>query len=154
MMNLPTILDGTSRRILQALDREPRATVAWLSENLRLARGTVQSRIGEIFTPGTLRPHSVTVRPESLGYTVRALVAAEVDQDQFEKAMAALREIPEVMECVATAGQTDLFLQVVARDTDDLYRIGQRILRCPGIRRTAASIVIQELIPYRTSQLL
>ena len=65
-----------------------------------------------------------------------------------------LGAIPEVLECVATAAQTDLFCQVVARDDEDLYRIGLAILRLPGIRRTVTSIVLKDLIGYRTSQLL
>jgi DNA-binding Lrp family transcriptional regulator len=68
--------------------------------------------------------------------------------------MTALRDIDEVVECVAVAGGIDLLIQVVARDSDDLYRLGQVILRCPGIRRTATSIVLNELIGYRMGQLL
>jgi hypothetical protein len=42
----------------------------------------------------------------------------------------------------------------VAIDADDLYRVGQRILSCTGIRRTSTSITLKELIPYRAAQLL
>jgi len=154
MITTPTILDATSRRIMLALDADPRATVGGLAESLRLARGTVQNRIALLFDGRTLRPASVTVPPESLGYSIRAIVTAEVDQDRFDEAMLALREISTIIECVATSGENDLLCQVVARDTNDLYEVGQRILRCPGIRRTATSIVLKELIAYRTTPLL
>jgi DNA-binding Lrp family transcriptional regulator len=154
MVTMPTILDTTSRRIMLALDADPRATVGGLAESLRLARGTVQNRIAQLFDGKTLRPASVTVPPEALGYSIRAIVTAEVDQDRFDEAMLALREIPTIIECVATSGENDLLCQVVARDTNDLYEVGQRILRCPGIRRTATSIVLKELIAYRTTPLL
>jgi DNA-binding Lrp family transcriptional regulator len=154
MDETPAILDRTSRKILVALDRDPRATVGWLAEHLALARGTVQSRISQLFTAGTLKPVSTTVRTESLGYDVRAIVTAEMEQSLFDEAIVALGEIPEVIECVATAGDTDLMCHVVARDAADLYRVGQLILRTPGIRRTATAIVLKELIPFRTSQLL
>lgn len=139
---------------MHALDRDPRATVGWLAERLSLARGTVQNRIGQLFAPGVLRPISTTVRPESLGFSMRALVSAEVDQSRFETAMESLREIPEVLECHAVSGETDLYCLVVARDAGDLYRVGQLILASPGIRRTATSLVLKELIEYRTAQLL
>lgn len=154
MVRSARILDSTTRRIVLALDADPRATVGGLAESLRLARGTVQSRIAQLFDGTTLRPQSVTVPPEALGYSIRAIVTAEVDQDRFDEAMVALQEIPTIIECVATSGQNDLLCQVVARDTDDLYAVGQRILRCPGIRRTATSIVLKELIAYRTTPLL
>ena len=154
MVTLPTILDATARRIVLALDADPRATVGGLAESLRLARGTVQNRIAQLFDGTTLRPTSVTVPPGVLGYSIRAIVTAEVDQDRFDEAMVALREIPTIIECLATSGENDLLCQVVVRDTDDLYEVGQRILRCPGVRRTATSIVLKELIAYRTTPLL
>ena len=154
MVRSTRALDPTTRRIVLALDADPRATVGGLAESLGIARGTVQSRIAQLFDGRTLRPASVTVPPEALGYSIRAIVTAEVDQDRFDEAMVALREIPTIIECLATSGQNDLLCQVVARDTDDLYDVGQRILRCPGIRRTATSIVLKELIAYRTTPLL
>lgn len=154
MVRASRILDSTSRAVLAALDRDPRASVGWIAETLGLARGTVQNRIGQLFDGRTLRPHSVTVLPESLGYAIRAIVTAEVDQSRFDEAMLALREIPEIIECVATSGEDDLLCQVVARDADDLYRVGQQVLRCPGIRRTATSLVLKELIAHRVAQLL
>lgn len=154
MVRTPRILDGTSRRILAALDRDPRATVGWLADSLDLARGTVQNRIGQLFDGQTLRPHSVTVHPESLGYAMRAMVTAEVDQHRFDDAMVALREIPEIIECAAMSGVDDLLIQIVARDADHIYEVGQQILRCPGIRRTATSLVLRELIEHRVAQLL
>jgi len=151
---MPTTLDVTSRRIVLALDDDPRATVGGLAESLRLARGTVQSRIAQLFDSTTLRPASVTVPPAALGYSIRAIVTAEVDQDRFDEAMLALLDIASIIECVATSGENDLLCQVVARDTDDLYEVGQRILRCSGVRRTATSIVLKELIEYRMTPLL
>ncbi len=149
-----TELDPTSRRIMAALDEEPRATLGWLASKLRLARGTVQGRVASLFAPGVLRSPSTLVRTASVGLPMRALVTANVDQDQFDAAMRSLRDIPEVLECVATSGVNDLWVQVAVRDSDHLYEVGQSILRTPGIRRTATSIVLRELIEYRTSQLL
>ncbi|SMQ71171.1 transcriptional regulator, AsnC family [Plantibacter sp. VKM Ac-1784] len=147
-------LDGASQKILLALDAQPRATVGWLSERLRLARGTVQARMSLLFGDGVLRPTSTLVRPESLGYATRAFITAEVSQSEFERAMRALETIPEVLECHAISGETDLICHVVAVDADDLYRVGQQILRCAGIRRTSTSLILRELIPYRAAQLL
>lgn len=154
MTNHASELDATSRRVPAALDVHPRATVGWIAHKLGLARGTVQTRMTQVFAPGVLRLHSVTVPPDALGYRIRAISTAEVEQALFDEAVAALTEIPEVLECVATSGDTDLVIQVAARNTDELYELGQRVLRCPGIRRTSTTIVLRELIPYRTHQIL
>jgi DNA-binding Lrp family transcriptional regulator len=154
MADIARRIDGASQRIMLALDVEPRATVGWLAERLGLARGTVQSRISVLFGERVLRPSSTLVRPESLGYSMRGLVTAEVNQNEFESAMRELVSIPEVLECHAISGETDLVCHVVAIDADDLYRVGQRILACTGIRRTSTSLILKELIPYRAAQLL
>ncbi|GAA5168148.1 MULTISPECIES: Lrp/AsnC family transcriptional regulator [Amycolatopsis] len=147
-------LDATDRRILRALDDDPRVPVLLLAQRLGLARKTVQTRLARLQDAGVLRPHSDRVRPSSLGYAVKALVTAEVEQARLDEAVAALRRIPEILHCAATTGDGDIVLQVVARDPDDLYRVGQRILSCRGIRRTSSALLMRDLIPYRTTALL
>ena len=147
-------IDATDRNILRALDDEPRVPVLLLAQRLGLARGTVQSRLERMSAGGMLRANSVRIEPGSLGLPLRAFVTAEVEQEQFDQTITALTGIREVIECSAIAGADDIICQVVARDADNLYEVGQQILRCPGIRRTSTSIVLRQLMPYRTSQLL
>jgi DNA-binding Lrp family transcriptional regulator len=147
-------LDATDRRILVALDEDPRVPVMVLAQKLGLARGTVQSRLERMTTSGALRPNSSRVLPSALGRPVAAAVSAELDQSHLNEAIAALRNIPEVLECHAPAGDTDLVIRVVARSPDDLYRISEEIRLCPGIVRTSTSMFLREVIPYRTTGLL
>lgn len=149
-----TTLDATDRRILQELDADPRATVQRIADSLQLARGTVHSRLERLGTADVLSAHSLRVDPGSLGFPMRAMVTAEVDQAEFSSMIEELRRIPEVIECLGIAGASDLMIEIVARDADDVYVITQRILRCRGIRRTATSIVLRELIGRRHEQLL
>jgi DNA-binding Lrp family transcriptional regulator len=136
-----TALDQTDRRILAALDDDPRASVQLLAQQLGLARGTVHARL-------------VRLSPASLGLPMRALVTAEVDQDQFDEMMTDMAGIAEVIECVGLAGENDLMIQIVARDADHVYDITKRIKGCRGIKRTATSIVLRELLGYRFEHLL
>ena len=147
-------LDSTDRRILLALDEDPRAPIMVLAQRLGLARGTVQSRIERMTGSGVLREHSTRVRPEGLGRGVMAEVSAELDQSRINDAVAALRGIPEVLECLAPAGDTDLLIRVVATSPDDLYRVSEEIRLCPGIRRTSTRMILRTVIPYRTTALL
>jgi DNA-binding Lrp family transcriptional regulator len=149
-----TALDATDRRILAALDDDPRASVQLLAMNLRLARGTVHARLDRMAREGVMRKNSVRLSPATLGYPMRALVTAEVDQDQFDEMMADMAGINEVIECVGLAGENDLMIQIVARDADHVYDITKRIKGCRGINRTATSIVLRELLGYRFEHLL
>jgi len=147
-------LDATDRRILLALDADPRVPIMVLAQRLGLARGTVQSRLERMTASGALRPNSSRVLPAALGRGVAAAVSAELDQSHLNEAIAALRNIPEVLECHAPAGDTDLLIRVVATSPDDLYRVSEEIRLCPGIVRTSTSMFLREVIPYRTTALL
>ena len=147
-------LDDTDRRILLALDDDPRVPVALLAQRLNLARGTVHARLERLATSGVLRPNSARVRPQALGRGVAASIRVELDQHQIGPAIDALRQVPEVLECFAPAGDTDLLLRVVAKSPDDLYRVAEVIRLCPGILRTSTSLFLREVIPYRVSTLL
>ncbi|WP_309082424.1 Lrp/AsnC family transcriptional regulator [Zhihengliuella sp.] len=147
-------LDATDKRILLALDEDPRVPTLMLSQQLGLARGTVQSRLEKLAAAGVLLENSIRVSPAALGHPVSASVDAQVEQSQLDDAVAALAEIPEVLECLAPAGDTDLRIRIVARDSDHLYRVSEQIRLCPGIERTSTTMFLRQLIPFRTRGLL
>jgi len=147
-------LDDTDRRILAVLDSDPRRPVALIAQDLSLARGTVHARLARLESSGWLRPNSSRVLPSALGRGVSASIQVELDQHQIGAAIEALSRIPEVLECFAPAGDTDLLLRVVATDPDDLYRVAEVVRLCPGILRTSTSLFLRQVIPYRVSELL
>ena len=149
-----TDLDDVDRNILRQLDDDARMPVAVLAQRLGLARGTIHARLAKYERLGVLRANSTRVRPASLGRSISAMVRAEIDQHRIGEAIAGLHEVPEVIECFAPAGDTDLLMRVVAVDPDDLYRVSEAIRLCPGILRTSTSVFLREVIPYRMTQML
>ncbi|MFI7744148.1 Lrp/AsnC family transcriptional regulator [Kocuria rhizosphaericola] len=147
-------LDPTDRKILAALDEDPRMTVLALAQRTGLARGTIHARLERYRASPALRPHSTRVTPAALGYGLAASVAVELDQHQLDEAIAGLQAIPQVIEVFAPAGQTDLLCRVVAKDPEDLYRVSEEIRLCPGILRTSTSMFLRTVIPYRVAPLL
>ncbi|WP_159701658.1 Lrp/AsnC family transcriptional regulator [Arthrobacter sp. 18067] len=146
--------DATDKAVFRALDDDPRVPILFLAKRLGLARGTVQARLERKLVAECLRPHSTRITPDSLGLPISALVTAEVEQSSLAAAVEALRTIPEIIEVYGMAGEADLAIRVVARDTEDLFRLGQQITDCTGIRRTTTSLLLKKLVPYRISQLL
>ncbi|VXB51176.1 DNA-binding transcriptional regulator, Lrp family [Arthrobacter sp. 9V] len=148
------IFDGTDKAVFKALDDDPRIPILFLAKKLGLARGTVQTRLERKMTGGSLFPHSTRIAPEALGLPISALVTAEVEQSSLDAAVQALGSIPEVIEVQGMAGEADLAIRVVARDMEDLFRLGQAITECAGIRRSTTSLLLKRLIPLRIHQLL
>lgn len=150
----PSVLDRTDHRILDVLDEHPRATVAFLAEKLHLARGTVRARLAKLTaSDGPLAPVTARLTPASVGRPLRAIVTAEANQAMFDGMLDDLAQIPEVVECLGISGRSDMSIEVVAVDAEDLYRVTQEIMGCRGISRTETGIVLRELLPRRMHQL-
>ena len=94
------------------------------------------------------------VIPRALGYPLTAFVSALADQHRLAEIETALTTIPEVVEVHGVAGESDVMIQIVARDADDLYRIAGVILATPGIQRTEVALSMREMVAYRTRPLL
>lgn len=147
-------IDRTDARLLLALRETPRATGVQLAAMLRLARNTVQSRLARWHEEQLLAPIDRCVSPRDLGYPLRAYVTAILDQHVLDAVIEDLKQIDEVVQVAGISGAADLVLEVVARDTDDLYRIAGLLLAVPGVRRTNMAVVMHEALPYRTAPLL
>jgi DNA-binding Lrp family transcriptional regulator len=147
-------LDATDARILLALSEDARLSGVELAQRLGLSRNTVQSRLARLESGELLRPSDHRVDHRALGYPLTAFVSALVDQHRLDDIERELAGLAEVVEVHGVAGENDILIRIVARDTDDLYRIAGAILAIPGIERTDISLSMREMVRYRTGPLL
>jgi DNA-binding Lrp family transcriptional regulator len=153
LSNVPRV-DATDARLLLALAEDPRATVMALSQRLGLARNTVQARLTRLESTGVLVPFDRRVRADALGYPLGAYVTVQVVQRSLADVSDALAAIPEVLEVTGLSGVSDLLVQVVARDADDLWRITEQLLTIPGVQRTDTALALRRFVEYRIEPLL
>lgn len=146
--------DATDRAILHALVHDPAATGVAVAERTGLSRNTVRTRLQRYEDESALRSFEHRIAPAFLGFPLRAFVTTTVIQRELAALGVALAAIPEVLEVTGVAGGTDLMIQIVARDTEDLYRVAGAILDIPAVVRTETQLVMRELVPYRAAQLL
>jgi len=147
-------LDATDARILLALDADPDATVVALADRLSMSRNTVQARLRRMRESGSLGAYSRRVEPAALGYPLMAFMTLSLSQRQGELAAQQIVRIPEVVEILATTGDGDLLVRIVAQDTADLYRITNLVVAAAGVVRTSTSIVLHEVAPHSVVGLL
>ena len=145
-------VDPTDARLLLALNDVPRATTVALAEQTGLSRNTVQARLARL--DDRLELHERRVSPKQLGYPLTAYVTTQVQQRLLDEVAGALAGIDEVIQVQGISGQTDLLVQVVATDADDLYRIAGQILAIEGVERTNTALVMRELVDYRLTPLI
>ncbi|GAA4665518.1 Lrp/AsnC family transcriptional regulator [Gordonia humi] len=147
-------IDQIDARILLALNSDPRATAIALATTTRLSRNTIQARITKLQQMGVLRGFERRIDPGSLGYPIAAFIFTRVTQQKLSAISDALAEVPEVVEVLGLGGVTDLLIQVVARGTDDLYRVAGRILDIDGVEQTTTALVMRTFVDYRLTPLL
>ena len=147
-------MDATDARLLLALSADPRATVLALSQQLGLARNTVQARLSRLEASGVLDPFERRVRPEALGYPLGAFVTVQVVQRSLAEVSEGLAAIPEVLEVTGLSGVADLLVRVAARDADDLWRITEQVLAIPGVQRTDTNLALRRFVDHRMTPLL
>lgn len=147
-------IDATDARILLERDQRHDATMIEIAQRLGISRNTVHARWKRLHEAGALRPASSGLVPAATGRPLMAFVTLSVSQQEIEAAYATLHAIPEVVEVHTTTGDADLMVRIVARDTDDLHRVTQRVQLAPGVQRSSTSIATTEVIPQRMERLL
>jgi DNA-binding Lrp family transcriptional regulator len=146
-------IDSLDARIILALDDDPDATILALSRALGIARNTVHARLRRLAADGALKPFSQRVDLAALGYEIAAFLSLSVSQTD-PGIIQGLLDLPEVISAHYTTGDADLLVQVVAKNTRDLYRITASILALEGVHRTSTAVSLVEPIPNRPHAIL
>jgi DNA-binding Lrp family transcriptional regulator len=116
-------LDFMDKRIVAELNLDGRRRFQSLGDQLGVSESQVRRRVNRMVTSGTLRIMAMA-NPRSLGYGSLAWLALNVAGDEEVRVVAKrLAEIPGVIYIIITSGRFDLFVDVVARDHDDLLRL-------------------------------
>ena len=85
---------------------------------------------------------SAIVRPQAFGLDTYADVWVEVESDKILEVAKKIAENENVTYVASSLGEADVSIQVVAKDTAEVYRFVTEVVRkVPGVRKTVTSIV-------------
>src|SRR5687768_17071760 len=147
-------IDELDSRLIAALRESPRVGLLEISRRLGVARGTVQARLAKLESRGVITGYGPEVDPAAMGYGIQAFVLLELTQGRLAEATRVLESVPEVVEADAISGPQDLLCRVVARDTEHLQEVVNRILATAAIRRSTSYIVLSQQVKPRTGPLV
>lgn len=154
LVRLPSEIDQLDARLIATLRREPRVGLLEVARRLGVARGTVQARLAKLEGRGVITGYGPDVDPAAMGYGIQAFVLLELAQGRLAEATSVLESVPEVIEADAISGPQDLLCRLVARDTEHLQEVVNRLLATPAIRRSTSYIVLSQLVRPRTGPLV
>ncbi|MDR2013931.1 MAG: Lrp/AsnC family transcriptional regulator [Rhodanobacter sp.] len=144
-------IDRYDRRILAILQEDGRLSNQDLAEQIGLSPSPCLRRVRALEEAGFLIGYRALVDPKMVGLTLMALIHISMDQhtperfDTFEKAV---KEIPEVLECLLVTGQdADYQLKVVVKDMEAYQALLlNRITRIKGVTGVHSSFVLRRVV--------
>jgi len=141
-------IDPISRRILQLLLADGRASYQAIADEVGLSRPAVMERVKRLEEGGYILGYTARLDRAKVGYPVTAFVAVRYpssDSPGPEAGVQALAANPGVLECHHVAGEDCYILKVAAPSLEALERI-LRTLREPGLAAgTRTTIVLSSV---------
>ena len=106
-----------------------------------ISERAVRYRIDRMIEDGVISVSAI-VFPQAFGFDTRADVWLEVESDKILDVANKMAEFDSVTYVACAIGETDVSIQVVAKDTGEIYRFVTEVVRkVPGVRKTVTSIV-------------
>ena len=102
----------------------------------------VHQRIAKMKQKGFLKGIKIELDETKMGYEWSGFTGIVLKEDSDSKAIiAALKEIPEVLECYYITGQYTLYLRLVARNSEHMRAVlYEKIDHIPGVLKTESLI--------------
>lgn len=121
MSALPSPLDDVDRALIDALQRDGRASYADLADLVGLSPAATRLRVQRLLDSGVMQVVGVT-DPLALGYPVMAALGVRVERNVRDVAdrIAAIRGVIYV---VFTSGSFDLLVEVLCEDSARLLHV-------------------------------
>lgn len=139
------IPDELDRRMIAHLRSDGRASVSALSAALRVARGTIQSRLARLVETGTVLGFTIRVREDYDAQTVRAVMMIEVVGKSTNQVIRKLRGIPEIQALHTTNGTWDLVANICAAGLSDFDRVLRDVRNIDGVSNSETSLLLSSV---------
>lgn len=142
-------LDAIDRTLLNALQRDGRATVGELAEAVSLSTSPCWRRIRHLEETGVIAGYHAHLDRDRVGWGVLGFVQLTLQDHTADTTSALEREImalPQVLSCHNLSGRYDYQLEVVAPDLHAFSEyVRTRIRALPGVREISTNFSLKEV---------
>ena len=135
--------DIIDRQIVELLMDDGRMAAAEIARRIGggISERVVRYRINRMIDEKVFQIRPI-VSPQAFGLTTRADVVLEVESDAIMQVARKAMEYEQVTYSACSIGEMDVSIQVVGRDTAEIYQFVTEVIgKMPGVRKTTTSIV-------------
>ena len=140
-------MDRYDQAIIRVLELDARISWTKLAEQVSLSPSATQRRVEALVEDGVIEKFTLCTNANTLGFSVKAFVAVNVERQDTDKAQALrkfLIQHHQVQSVHMISGSIDFMLEVVARNLEDLARfLDDELLPMSGVRDATSSIVMR-----------
>lgn len=120
-----------------------------------ISERAVRYRIERMVDAGIIQVSAVA-KPQAFGLTTIADVWMEVESDRILEVAKKMANFDNVSYVACGIGESDVSIQIVAKDTAEIYQFITEVIRkVPGVRKTTTSIVpliIKDVYQWRVPE--
>lgn len=141
-------IDNLDRKILEIIMRNARIPSKDVATECGVSRAAIHQRIQRMIDLDVITGSGYHVNPKILGYSTCTYVGVRLEKgSMYRKAVAALEEIPEVVECHFTTGPYTMLIKLYARDNQHLMELlNNKIQHIEGVMSTETLISLDQSI--------
>lgn len=143
-------LDTTDWRLLDALQRDGRASYADLARTVEMSPSAVTERVRRLEQSGVITGYTARIDPERLGLVIMAFVRLRYPTGNYKPFHDLLDTTPEILEAHHVTGEDCFVLKVRARSMRHLEEVTGRIA---GLGAVTTSVVYSSPLEGRPPRL-
>jgi Lrp/AsnC family transcriptional regulator for asnA, asnC and gidA len=135
-------IDNIDKQIVELLMQDGRMSSAEIARRIGvITERLVRYRIDRMVHEGMISISAI-VHPQTFNYSVAADVLLEVETGLIQEVAQKLAGFDCISYVACSIGETDVSIQVLAKDTTEVYRFVTEVIgKIPGVRKTTTSIV-------------
>lgn len=149
----PNQLDSTDRKILSMLVNDARKPFMEIARECGISGAAVHQRVKKMETQGVIAGSRLIVKPSEVGLDVCAFIGITLSEgNKYPEVIAALKHIPEIVECHFVTGKAAILTKVYCSDNEHLMRvIISTIQKIPYVQSTDTVIALSEIFTRQVS---
>jgi Lrp/AsnC family transcriptional regulator, leucine-responsive regulatory protein len=127
--DIERLLDETGWQILNELQQDARLSYGEIGQRVGLTAPAVSERVRKLEEAGVISGYHAELNRALVGLPVTAIIRMGLNATQTSaRAIASIREVPEVLECSRVMGGDSLILKVGATSIEHLEGLIDRLL--------------------------
>ena len=140
-------MDHFDKKLLSILQTNGRISNVELSEAVNLSESACLRRVKSLEKRGFIDKYVALLDQKSVGLTDTVFVHIVLKREEKSELLAfeaAVKEIPEILECYLMTGEFDYLLHLVVANMADFERLhNESLTQLPGVSRVNSSFAIR-----------